>query len=56
MSATGTGGLVISHDPPTGQPMPLETFLAIYKQHGDGLPLALNIKADGLQKPLLVRP
>ena len=34
--------------------MPLETFLAIYKQHGDGLPLALNIKADGLQKPLLV--
>jgi len=47
------GQLVISHDPPTGQPMLLETFLTLYKKHGDGLPLALNVKADGLQKSLL---
>ena len=47
------GQLVISHDPPTGNPMPLDSFLSLYKAHGDGLPLALNIKADGLQKPLL---
>ncbi len=42
------GRLVISHDPPTGSPLPLETFLEIYRQRGPGLPLALNIKADGL--------
>ncbi len=47
------GALVISHDPPTGSPMPLDTFLTLYKQRGDGLPLALNIKADGLQGGLL---
>lgn len=43
------GRLVISHDPPQGNPFPAERLWEIYKQHGDGLPLALNIKADGLQ-------
>lgn len=40
------GELVISHDPPRGGEMPFEAFLDIL---GDrDLPLALNIKADGL--------
>lgn len=46
------GQLVISHDPPTDKSFPVEEFLEIYKQHGEGLPLALNIKADGLQNTL----
>lgn len=46
------GQLVISHDPPTNEACSIEKFLEIYKQHGEGLPLALNIKADGLQKTL----
>lgn len=43
------GKLVIAHDPASFASLPLETFLDLYKQTGDGLPLALNIKADGLQ-------
>ena len=46
------GALVISHDPPTGGALSLERFLEIYKGEGDGLPLALNVKADGLQPAL----
>ncbi len=46
------GKLVISHDAPVGQPMGLEHFLENYVKVGLGLPLALNIKADGLQKLL----
>jgi hypothetical protein len=46
------GALVISHDFPVGQPMELECFLEIYTKIGLQLPLALNIKADGLQKLL----
>jgi hypothetical protein len=42
------GGLVISHDPPTGRPIALETFFEQYRRSGNGAPLALNIKADGL--------
>jgi len=46
------GNLVISHDAPVGQPMELERFLEIYTKIGLELPLALNIKADGMQKLL----
>lgn len=44
--------LVISHDMANGQSLPAEAFLDIYKRHGGHLPLALNIKADGLQGEL----
>jgi hypothetical protein len=46
------GELVVSHDPPVGQPLRLAEFVELYKGSGDGLPLALNIKADGLQTDL----
>ncbi|WP_160122603.1 PI-PLC domain-containing protein [Rhodovarius lipocyclicus] len=45
------GRLVISHDPPTGGEMSLEEFLALLPD--PELPLAMNVKADGLAKPLL---
>lgn len=44
--------LVISHDMPTQDAMPLEHFLDIYTRFQRPLPLALNIKADGLQAEL----
>lgn len=44
------GTLVISHDPPTGGEMPLAEFLALPGLAG--LPLAMNVKADGLAEPL----
>ena len=44
--------LVISHDMPDANSMPLEVFFEIYKGHRVFLPLALNIKADGLQAEL----
>ncbi len=54
------GELVISHDPPVGGEMKFSDFLEIYneykQQQNQPLPLALNVKADGLQsrlKPLL---
>jgi len=46
------GRLVISHDPPApgADPLSFDAFCALYKRHGDdALPLALNVKADGLQ-------
>lgn len=49
------GALVISHDPPTAGALVLEQFLELYKRHDNAaaaLPLALNIKADGLQSQL----
>ncbi|MBV9945681.1 MAG: hypothetical protein JOZ69_02410 [Myxococcales bacterium] len=46
------GRLVISHDPPGDGALPLHSFFEIYNRYGAGLPLALNVKADGLQ-PLL---
>jgi hypothetical protein len=43
------GVLVISHDVPGGTEMTFSRFLEIYSQNSDGrLPLALNVKADGL--------
>lgn len=44
------GRLVISHDMPDGSEMSLEDLLAIMA--GRNLPLAMNIKADGLCVPL----
>lgn len=43
------GQLVIAHDLPTATAMPFQEFLDIYRANCDGsLPLAINIKADGL--------
>lgn len=44
------GTLVISHDPPTGREVTLASFLALLA--GRDLPLAVNVKADGLAAPL----
>jgi hypothetical protein len=46
------GELVISHDPPTGVEQTLESFLDLLS--GQVLPLALNIKSDGLFKRLAI--
>lgn len=43
------GQVVISHDPALGAELSFEEFLAIYCAENLQLPLALNIKADGLQ-------
>ena len=47
------GELVVSHDPPGSSAMPLAELLKLHQQYGGALPLALNIKADGLQKMLM---
>lgn len=44
------GNLMISHDAPNGSEMLLEEFLDIYSNCN--LPLAINVKADGLAKKL----
>lgn len=44
------GEIVISHDMPLGNEMPLQEFLTLVK--APDLPLAMNIKADGLVKPV----
>ena len=44
--------LVISHDIPNGTEISVEEFFNIYNQYDNTLPLALNIKADGLQLKL----
>lgn len=48
------GELFISHDPPSerANPLSFDEFCELYTEHGGverALPLALNIKADGLQ-------
>ncbi len=47
------GVLVISHDMPTGGELMVKEFFHIYKSSGCQEVLALNIKSDGLQEPLL---
>jgi glycerophosphoryl diester phosphodiesterase len=42
------GKLVISHDPPLGECMSLFEFLSLFDSINPNLPLALNIKSDGL--------
>jgi len=44
------GKLVVSHDPPTGKALPAKELFLCHTQLGPDLPLALNIKADGLQR------
>ena len=44
------GAIVIAHDIPSPENIPLASFLELYAT--SGLPLALNIKADGLQQIL----
>jgi glycerophosphoryl diester phosphodiesterase len=46
------GELVISHDPARQDALPAKAFFSAYRYHAQDLPLALNIKADGLQKLL----
>lgn len=43
------GQLVISHDPARQDALPAGAFFATYNKHAINCPLALNIKADGLQ-------
>jgi hypothetical protein len=47
------GAVVISHDPPEGDVLEAKAFFELYAELGANGRLALNIKADGLQKPLL---
>lgn len=46
------GSVVISHDPPERGVRSLDEFLAAYAARGAATPLALNIKADGLQSAI----
>ena len=46
------GELVISHDIAHSDSMPFLDFLEIYSSYSKNLPLALNIKADGLHSKL----
>lgn len=46
------GGIVISHDMADENCLKLEDFFKLYKKYNTNLPLALNIKADGLQNLL----
>lgn len=43
------GRVVVSHDPAGDDAMGVETMLSIHREYNNALPLALNIKADGLQ-------
>lgn len=43
------GKLVISHDMPTGSELTFDDMLEIYLSYEQRPPLALNVKADGLQ-------
>lgn len=47
------GNLVISHDIPRKEEISLEEFFQIFISYDITLPLALNIKSDGLQEPLM---
>ncbi len=44
--------VVISHDTPNENSLTLDNFFALYKRFSNNPPLALNIKADGLQNIL----
>ena len=47
-----TERIFISHDMPNGNEMAIEDFLQLYNSYGTAFPLALNVKADGLFKPM----
>ena len=42
------GQLVISHDPPKGGELFFSEFLEMASTYGNNLPIAINVKADGL--------
>lgn len=44
--------LVISHNPPTGNEITVKSIFEMYSQKQSDVPIALNIKADGLQEML----
>ncbi|MBI1343049.1 MAG: hypothetical protein GC171_08960 [Terrimonas sp.] len=44
--------ILVSHDMPAGDELPIADFLEIYKGYGNPLPLALNVKSDGLQQAM----
>lgn len=46
------GRLVIAHNPPTGGEMELEDLLKMHQEIDPSLPLAINIKSDGLCETL----
>lgn len=46
------GDLVVSHDIPSETALSCDNFFQIYSSYKNPLPLALNIKADGLQLKL----
>lgn len=46
------GTLVISHNPPKRNEITVESVFEMYSQKQSNVPLALNIKADGLQEML----
>ncbi len=46
------GRLVVSHDPPRAGALPLERVLELHARLGPELPLALNVKSDGLEELL----
>lgn len=46
------GRIVISHDAPLGSEMDFNSLLKLHASYGKGNPLALNVKADGLQAML----
>jgi glycerophosphoryl diester phosphodiesterase len=48
------GALVVAHDPANDESPPADLLFEIYSDVGNDVPLALNVKADGLQ-PLLRR-
>jgi glycerophosphoryl diester phosphodiesterase len=43
------GTVVISHDPPKAGALTLRDFLELHGEYGGAMPLALNVKSDGLQ-------
>lgn len=43
------GALVVSHDPPEAGALAAAALFELHARLGPGLPLALNVKADGLQ-------
>jgi hypothetical protein len=47
------GNLVISHDLSKKDSLPLELLFKSYNERGNDLPLALNVKSDGLQDELM---
>src|SRR4051812_33140333 len=46
------GQLVVAHDPPGPDALSAEVLFGLYRDIGADVPLALNVKADGLQRLL----